>query len=948
MGVKGLVERERELDILLGFAEEASVGRGRLVLVEGPAGIGKSRLLAAARELGAEAGLHVLNARGSELEREFPFGVVRQLLEPLVSGLGEAEAERRRVFEGAARHARPLFEAGDVGTVGSADPGYATLYGLYWLVCGLAQRQALLLCVDDVHWADAPSLRFLAFLAGRLEGLPVLVVGALRPAEHGTDRSLLAALATDPGIELLRPRPLTSEGVRQLARLELGRKPEPEFVEACQKASGGNPFYLRALLAEVAARGIEPTAAEAGRVRQLGPQSVTRLLLCRLDSLPGGGLELARAVAVLGEGTTLGRATRLAGLDEVSAAETAVALERAGLISGGQQLSFVHPVVRSCVYSDIPAALRAERHAAAARLLTEEGATPEEVAGQLLHTQAGTQPDAGEVLAAAAERALRRGAPETAATYLERSLAEPLPCDERALLRSRLGQAQARFDPASAVGHLRGALEQSDAPASARATAAQELGRLLTVTGRTPEAVDVLGREADHLTKVAPELAARLEAELVSVGCINFFVRPLVAQRAGRLVDSDAGGSPLLADVALAWRACEATLSGYSAEEAATLAERALASGRLRAEGLAGGTIFFYIVSFLTVAERFDTAARYLDRAVEEARRAGSVVAYVIASAQRSLLGYQRGTLTEAEADARSALEAARLNRLGPLELMAVTALSDVLIERGEDELAAGEMTTAPVEAAARECPQGNMALEARGRLRLALGQTEAGVADLTEAGERFVAWGLHNTAAFAWRSNLALGLHALGRDEEALQVADKDVRLARCWGTPRGIGVALRGRGLVVDGEERLELLREAAEVLAGSQAQLEYARSLCDLGAELRRSGYRTDARALLTQALELARTCGATVLEETARTELTAAGARPRRAVRTGWDALTASERRIVEMAAAGYSNPEIAQALFLTVKTVEGHLSGAYRKLDVRSRGELAKALQDART
>jgi hypothetical protein len=191
VSLKGLVEREGELGTLISLVEGATVGRGRLLLVEGPAGIGKTRLLAAGREIAEARDALVLTASGAELERDFPFGAVRQLLDPLVA---RADGdERERLFRGGANHARPLI--GDA--VPSADADYATLYGLYWLLVELTERRLVLMAIDDIHWADAPSLRFLAFLTRRLDGLRLLVTGALRPAEPGTDRSL-SRMASPP------------------------------------------------------------------------------------------------------------------------------------------------------------------------------------------------------------------------------------------------------------------------------------------------------------------------------------------------------------------------------------------------------------------------------------------------------------------------------------------------------------------------------------------------------------------------------------------------------------------------------------------------------------------------------------------------------------------------------------------------------------------------------
>jgi DNA-binding CsgD family transcriptional regulator len=168
-------------------------------------------------------------------------------------------------------------------------------------------------------------------------------------------------------------------------------------------------------------------------------------------------------------------------------------------------------------------------------------------------------------------------------------------------------------------------------------------------------------------------------------------------------------------------------------------------------------------------------------------------------------------------------------------------------------------------------------------------------------------------------------------------------VRDAHVWGTDRALGMALRAAGLVEGGERGIELLEEAAVTLERSPARLEHAAALADLGAALRRSNRRADARDPLRRALDLAEACGAPPLVERARQELRAAGGRPRRARSSGADGLTASERRTAAMAADGLSNPEIAQALFVTKKTVESHLGSAYRKLGIRSRTELAAAL-----
>jgi DNA-binding CsgD family transcriptional regulator len=213
----------------------------------------------------------------------------------------------------------------------------------------------------------------------------------------------------------------------------------------------------------------------------------------------------------------------------------------------------------------------------------------------------------------------------------------------------------------------------------------------------------------------------------------------------------------------------------------------------------------------------------------------------------------------------------------------------------------------------------------------------------MLDAGHRYADWGVANPAEARWMSDAALIKLALGDREGACELAESEVALARRFGAPRALGVALRANGLVAGGDEGLELLREAVDVLRGSPASLEQAHALIELGAALRRANRRSEARGSLQEGLEIARRCGAAPLAERAYDELSATGARPRRIIRSGVEELTPSELRVARMAADGMRNKEIAQALFVTVRTVETHLRHAYQKLDISSRGELAAAL-----
>jgi DNA-binding CsgD family transcriptional regulator len=235
-----------------------------------------------------------------------------------------------------------------------------------------------------------------------------------------------------------------------------------------------------------------------------------------------------------------------------------------------------------------------------------------------------------------------------------------------------------------------------------------------------------------------------------------------------------------------------------------------------------------------------------------------------------------------------------------------------------------------------------NLLLDARGRLRCAQGDYQQGLDDLLAVGERQAAWEISNPGVIPWRSSAALACAALGDRERAGELVDQELALAR---TPRARGIALRAAGLVSEGQDGVGLLRDSVATLETSGARLEYARALTDLGAALRRAGRRTEAREPLRVGLDVATECGASAIAARAREELVTAGARPRRARIAGAEALTASERRIATMAATGMTNREIAQALFITIKTVKAHLGHVFQKLDITTRAQLAAALTE---
>jgi ATP/maltotriose-dependent transcriptional regulator MalT len=309
----------------------------------------------------------------------------------------------------------------------------------------------------------------------------------------------------------------------------------------------------------------------------------------------------------------------------------------------------------------------------------------------------------------------------------------------------------------------------------------------------------------------------------------------------------------------------------------------------------------------------------------------------------RAWLALRRGDLTAAEADARAVLEAPALSALSPvLRPIAAGVLVEVLVERGEFDRA--ERQLQPLAADLQSTSQMAAALRyARARLRFAQRRFGEALADLRAVGEIAMRIDAISPSFLAWRSEAAVAALALGEPDTARRLSGEELELARAFGAPRALGVALRAAGLVAGGQRGQALLGEAVEVLAGPDSRLEQARALADLGALLRRGNHRVEARHLLRQAVDTAYRLGAATLAGRAETELRATGAKPRRVLLSGLEALTASERRIAELSAEGLTNREIAQTLFVTARTVEGHLTNVFNKLDVNARTALPAAL-----
>ena len=468
------LERAAELAVLEEVVAHAVDGTGGLVVVEGPAGIGKSRLLC---EMVASAEFlwaRTLRARGMELERSFAFGAALQLFEPPVALL--TPDERALLLRGAAALAAPLLAPDKAAQLPGPAHEFSVIHGLYWLAANLAEQRPLLVVVDDAHWLDEPSLQVCAYLARRITELPIALVVAMRPGEPGKTGELLRAIAATPHARTLRPAPLSDTGVRALATSALGRDPDARFVTACRELTGGNPYLLCELLGAAGAEGMRATAADAEQLARLAPEGVLRTVAGRLAALPEAAGRLARAVAVLGDDANLRHAAALASVPLPEAMEAAERLSAADVLVPGEPLAFSHPLTAAAVDSGLADAARARLHLEAADLLRADGAPHERIAAHLLPAPPTGSAWVVETLRRAAKRSLALGAPAIAVSELRRALAEPPAPEVRRELLMELGRAEARAGEGSATDRLAEAARLATEPAD-RAQTLRDLGR---------------------------------------------------------------------------------------------------------------------------------------------------------------------------------------------------------------------------------------------------------------------------------------------------------------------------------------------------------------------------------------------------------------------------------------------------------------------------------------
>ncbi|MBB5121915.1 helix-turn-helix transcriptional regulator [Streptomyces eurocidicus] len=932
-----LVGRSAELATLARHAEGARREGARAVLVRGPAGIGRTSLLAAFADRSAAAGGAVRYCAGSE----------------------QAEDGRRVLGRllGQDPHALPEPAATLPGTP-AAHAAYAFHRRFHRHLAGLLAAGPLTLVVDDAQWCDEASLRSVDFVLRRATALPLLVLFAQRTECHGPGTDMLAEFLAQGRCATLDLGPLTRADTARMAVRTLGRPADESFLRHCAEISGGNPARLVRLLTGVSAAGLGPDAAGTRHLRRTGDAVLAESVTAHLAGCPGPERAVAQALAVLGRSCSDPLAA-LSGVTGRRLTEALDALRRNGVVDGppedtaggptggvvrpaaGHPVVTMRDAVRDAVLAGLPAARLESLRARAARVLNDAGRPAADVADQLLLLKELAEPWMLAVLRDAAAEAPDRDTSRAAIRYLRRALDADLTGTQRQVVRIELARASAPVAPATALCHLRQALADATTPGE-RAPIAVEYGMTALGTRDAPDAVRVLG---EALTALQPEpgtdpadteLRTSVAATLL-VTAVNEKAALAGVQERAAAWPVPPGDSPAERRL-LSGMGVLAALDGRPARQAVALARRAL---KVEEPAPVGWWVFGASL-VLGIADETDEALTGLGRVLSSSWDRYEPGLHMAALSGRSVVRHSIGDVGGAAVDARAAVDLAETVR-GPSSPLPYIALGSALLSQGQLERAETALAHGGRRGVDRRIWEWHHHLYTLGRVRRERGDLDGALELWQRCGRSLEEAGVTNPVLAPWWLPTASVLVQLGRRSEAAAVAEGAQERVRRWGTPRGIGLGLLAAGVVADGRARLDLLAEAVDALAASPARLEQAKAQYQLGYELLRHEDTRGARRHLRGAIELATRCGYHILGGLARKLLVAAGGRMPQLAASPVDSLTDSERRVADLARRGVSNKEIADALFVTPRTVEMHLTNVYRKLDVRGRAELPRSL-----
>lgn len=893
--------REPELSRLTSLFPVALGGTAASAVLVGEFGMGKSATLHATAALAADAGFTVAIATGSRLESHLSGGVARQL----AGALDEPGTPR------------------PPGTDLCGPAGESEALDLFFrIVREATERGPLFLGIDNVHLADAWSMRCLAYIRHRVLDLPVLII-LTSLIGHPPHREV--ALLEMAGCT---PATITLNGLGDAGAAEILGLAPGELATACREATGGNPYLLQAL---------RPRLLPGADPYELGSSLIGQVLHTRMQEFPDAPAIL-QAAAILGEDAGFDLLAQLAGVDELDALQAIDTMVRLHVLNNSNAPTLTYPFVRNSVLRDMPKTTRAVNHARAAKLLSETGAPAERVAAHLLEATSIRIPWGVDVLRLSARNAVFSGRPELAARHLRRALEERLTSGRRVAVLLQLAHAEFQVDPPAAAQRVREAVDSIGNRDTAAFIAS---AMLLSLCG---------GQDARLAISAAGQIAARLDAggpdAVWPLLCMTYLAE--AGSRLGpppEFRDFEEQPAPLTDPAAQRSRsallALDAVRSGESAKEAVGHFADAMTGN----DGELFEQHYFFTLATAVLADEpahVDRLCRVLD--VEREPWDVHVPHGALPTLARGIALQASGDLQRASVHFESLLR--RFDERGgtttcPVGVLCAAKLVECWVDLGRFEAATSLLDRMDF-VASQGLFTHTYLLYARGRLRVATGYTRFGFEDLLSCGRRLAHHGMRFPGFVPWRAHAARAALALAQADDAARLAEEDMTASTRWGAARPLGTALTTMGLVREDDEAERALNKAITTLRASPARLQLATALTELGTLQARHGQSEKAIETLRQAVELSEHCGARPLARRAAEELRSA----RRALTPAKDnehGLTRQENRIAVMAAQGLTNREIATALHLTRRTVELHLSGAYRKLGIPGRAELGGAL-----
>lgn len=917
-----LVERHEHVGLLDRLMTECTTRRGKAVVLGSTGPNGKTELLNYAMTRAEELGFHVLRAVGARSERGLPLGIVSQLVHgnPLPGASGrEAAGWLDRAADAVENDGGPELPG----------PEVVRLFDrLCRVLIAAGGDTPLLVAVDDVQHADAPSARLLLHLARRIGPVPLLLVFT---DDTGSDTELplfRAELQRLPYCDRLTVDPLGPAGVGQLAAERLGAERAEPVAAEFHRLTGGNALLLSALVEDFRI---------SGGIR---PQGYGQAFAGHLERGGGTVLDVVRALAVLGpEAAGPAETGELAGVPVAGVSAVLAALNGSGMLDDGR---FRTPVARLAVLGAMAPTERERLHLEAARLLHRRGEPVARIAGHLVETQSAPGDWAVAALREAAEGALLAGRRQNAEAFLE--LAHRSCEDEtvRAATRARLLHVEWLGNPSVAARHL-GPLGAAAAAGRLGPSDRIALVRRLLWHGRTEEAGRVLQRlrstarvpQPGQSTEL-PDFEHWLAWTYPSLAKEN---RPQASETAVAFggPGGPAGSGPLLQATGVLADA----LTRGRPQAAAERAERVLADLLRGHADEWSEEAALTALSVLTAAGRPTDALGWCDRLTARDVHRLPVALRAFLAAARAEAALRLGELGTALEQARMALVLLPPKSWGTAVGLPLGVLILAATRTGDFEEVARRLTQSVPEQM-YDSRYGLTYLYARGHHQLATGHWHAALADFLACGERMRLWGLDVPGLPAWRTGAAEAWLRLGNADQARKLAYDQLGRPEAAG-PYGRGLALRMMAASGPAKRRPQLLSEALDLFEECGDDYQQARVLADLSHAHYENGDSRRARMVFRRARHMARRCGAEPLCAellSAPEELDEAS--PARENAAGV-VLTDSERRVASLAVRGYTNREIATKLYVSPSTVEQHLTRTYRKLGISQRKDLPAGL-----